>query len=65
MEINTLNEIDILAEELSFAPKTKLCFKTTCHNLDYIKHLLKKNNMSIEELDYNFILKNLKENPIF
>ena len=58
-------EIDFLAEEISHAPKTQLAFKVTCNTLDYIKGLLKEKNMSIEELDYKFILDDLKENPIF
>jgi len=59
------NEVDFLAEELSHIPKTQLSFKLTCNILDYIKHLLKENDMSIEDLDYQFILDNLKDNPIF
>lgn len=56
--------IDFLAEELSEFPKTKLAFKVTCNTLDCIKYILKENNMSIEQLSYQFIFDDFKKNPI-
>jgi len=58
------NDIDSLAEQLSHNPKTQTAFKLTCNTLDCIKYILKENDMSIEELDYQFILNDFKKNPI-